>query len=176
MSLPAAASSSDGPTLRFAFGKTFHVSPFMPMQLDYDWRFSAPGPQLVVHMRNLDGDGASLFDATLTLHRREIERKFDEIVAFADVEKFIDTPVKFYSTGMYMRLAFAVAAHLEPEILVVDDGSTDQTPEVVEWTLAPPSSSKEPSSCVTLLTTSGSVTNIYAVSLTMKMKSVIAGE
>ena len=71
--LPATASSSDGPTLRFAFGKTFHVSPFMPMQLDYDWRFSAPGPQLVVHMRNLGGDGASLFDATLTLHRREID-------------------------------------------------------------------------------------------------------
>ena len=48
-------------------------------------------------------------------------RKFDEIVAFAEVEKFIDTPVKRYSSGMYMRLAFAVAAHLEPEILLVDE-------------------------------------------------------
>ena len=48
-------------------------------------------------------------------------RKFDEIVAFAEVEKFIDTPVKHYSSGMYMRLAFAVAAHLEPEILIVDE-------------------------------------------------------
>jgi lipopolysaccharide transport system ATP-binding protein len=53
--------------------------------------------------------------------RREIERKFDEIVAFAEVEKFLDTPVKRYSSGMYVRLAFAVAAHLEPEILIVDE-------------------------------------------------------
>ena len=53
--------------------------------------------------------------------RREIERKFDEIVAFAEVENFIETPVKRYSSGMYLRLAFAVAAHLEPEILLVDE-------------------------------------------------------
>jgi lipopolysaccharide transport system ATP-binding protein len=53
--------------------------------------------------------------------RAEICRKFDEIVAFAEVEKFLDTPVKRYSSGMYVRLAFAVAAHLEPEILVVDE-------------------------------------------------------
>jgi lipopolysaccharide transport system ATP-binding protein len=53
--------------------------------------------------------------------RKEIERKFDEIVAFAEVEKFIDTPVKRYSSGMYVRLAFAVAAHLEPEILIADE-------------------------------------------------------
>jgi lipopolysaccharide transport system ATP-binding protein len=59
--------------------------------------------------------------AILGMKRSEIERKFDEIVAFAEVAKFIDTPVKFYSSGMYLRLAFAVAAHLEPEILVVDE-------------------------------------------------------
>src|SRR5712692_3745668 len=59
--------------------------------------------------------------AILGMKRNEIERKFDEIVDFAEVERFIDTPVKHYSTGMYMRLAFAVAAHLEPEILVVDE-------------------------------------------------------
>jgi lipopolysaccharide transport system ATP-binding protein len=59
--------------------------------------------------------------AILGMARREITKKFDQIVAFAEVEKFIDTPVKHYSTGMYMRLAFAVAAHLEPEILVVDE-------------------------------------------------------
>jgi lipopolysaccharide transport system ATP-binding protein len=53
--------------------------------------------------------------------RREIARKFDEIVAFAEIEKFLDTPVKRYSSGMYVRLAFAVAAHLEPEILIVDE-------------------------------------------------------
>jgi lipopolysaccharide transport system ATP-binding protein len=53
--------------------------------------------------------------------REEIRRKFDEIVAFADIEKFLDTPVKRYSSGMYVRLAFAVAAHLEPEILLVDE-------------------------------------------------------
>ena len=59
--------------------------------------------------------------AILGMKRSEIIRKFDEIVAFAEVEQFIDTPVKYYSSGMYMRLAFAVAAHLEPEILVVDE-------------------------------------------------------
>lgn len=59
--------------------------------------------------------------AILGMKRAEIIRRFDEIVAFAEVEKFIDTPVKHYSSGMYMRLAFAVAAHLEPEILVVDE-------------------------------------------------------
>jgi lipopolysaccharide transport system ATP-binding protein len=59
--------------------------------------------------------------AILGMKRSEIERKFDEIVAFSEVEKFIDTPVKRYSSGMYLRLAFAVAAHLEPEILVVDE-------------------------------------------------------
>ncbi len=59
--------------------------------------------------------------AILGMKRSEIERKFDEIVSFSEVEKFIDTPVKHYSSGMYLRLAFAVAAHLEPEILVVDE-------------------------------------------------------
>ena len=59
--------------------------------------------------------------AILGMSRLEIKRKFDEIVAFAEVEKFLDTPVKRYSSGMYVRLAFAVAAHLEPEILVVDE-------------------------------------------------------
>jgi lipopolysaccharide transport system ATP-binding protein len=59
--------------------------------------------------------------AILGMSRAEIRRKFDEIIAFAEVEKFIDTPVKRYSSGMYVRLAFAVAAHLEPEILIVDE-------------------------------------------------------
>ncbi|HEV2733707.1 MAG TPA: ABC transporter ATP-binding protein [Longimicrobiaceae bacterium] len=59
--------------------------------------------------------------AILGMKRAEIDRKFDEIVAFAGVEQFIDTPVKHYSSGMYLRLAFAVAAHLEPEILIVDE-------------------------------------------------------
>jgi len=59
--------------------------------------------------------------AILGMDRVEIKRKFDEIVAFAEVEKFLDTPVKRYSSGMYVRLAFAVAAHLEPEILIVDE-------------------------------------------------------
>lgn len=57
----------------------------------------------------------------LGMSRKEVKRRFDEIVAFAEVEKFIDTPVKRYSSGMYVRLAFAVAAHLEPEILIVDE-------------------------------------------------------
>ena len=59
--------------------------------------------------------------AILGMSRKEIKTKFDEIVAFAEVEKFLDTPVKRYSSGMYVRLAFAVAAHLEPEILIVDE-------------------------------------------------------
>lgn len=59
--------------------------------------------------------------AILGMHKKEIEARYDEIVAFSEVEKFIDTPVKRYSSGMYLRLAFAVAAHLEPEILVVDE-------------------------------------------------------
>src|SRR5437879_4036117 len=62
-----------------------------------------------------------LSGAILGMGKAEIARKFDEIVAFAEIEKFIDTAVKHYSTGMYMRLAFSVAAHLEPEILLVDE-------------------------------------------------------
>ena len=57
----------------------------------------------------------------LGMRKAEIDRKFDEIVAFAEVEKFIDTPVKHYSSSMYVRVAFAVAAHLEPKILRVDE-------------------------------------------------------
>lgn len=59
--------------------------------------------------------------AVLGMKRTEVKKKFDEIVAFSEVEKFLDTPLKRYSSGMYMRLAFAVAAHLEPEILIVDE-------------------------------------------------------
>src|SRR5580693_5205682 len=66
-------------------------------------------------------ENAFLSGAILGMNKREIERKFDEIVAFAELEKFIDTPVKHYSSGMYVRLAFAVAAHLEPEILLIDE-------------------------------------------------------
>jgi ABC-type polysaccharide/polyol phosphate transport system ATPase subunit len=62
-----------------------------------------------------------LSGAILGMSKQEITRKFDEIVAFAELEKFIDTPVKHYSSGMFVRLAFAVAAHLEPEILLVDE-------------------------------------------------------
>ncbi|MES2692507.1 MAG: ABC transporter ATP-binding protein [Verrucomicrobiota bacterium] len=66
-------------------------------------------------------DNIYLNGAILGMTRAEIRGKFDEIVAFAEVEKFLDTPVKRYSSGMYVRLAFAVAAHLEPEILIVDE-------------------------------------------------------
>lgn len=66
-------------------------------------------------------DNIYLNGAILGMTRAEIRRKFDEIVSFAEVEQFLDTPVKRYSSGMYVRLAFAVAAHLEPEILIVDE-------------------------------------------------------
>lgn len=66
-------------------------------------------------------DNIFLNGAILGMKRAEIRRKFDEIVAFAEIDQFIDTPVKRYSSGMYVRLAFAVAAHLEPEILIVDE-------------------------------------------------------
>jgi lipopolysaccharide transport system ATP-binding protein len=59
--------------------------------------------------------------AVLGMRKADIARRFDEIVAFSEIERFIDTPVKHYSSGMYVRLAFAVAAHLEPEILLVDE-------------------------------------------------------
>jgi lipopolysaccharide transport system ATP-binding protein len=66
-------------------------------------------------------ENAYLSGAILGMSKQEITRKFDEIVAFAELDKFIDTPVKHYSSGMFVRLAFAVAAHLEPEILLVDE-------------------------------------------------------
>src|SRR4029434_9623159 len=65
---------------------------------------------------NIDLNGA-----ILGMSRRESQRKFDEIVTFAEVDKFLDTPVKHYSSGMYVRLAFAVAAHLDPDILLIDE-------------------------------------------------------
>ena len=72
--------------------------------------------------RELTGrENVFLNGAILGMRKAEIERKFDEIVEFSGVGKFIDTPVKRYSSGMYVRLAFAVAAHLEPEILIVDE-------------------------------------------------------
>jgi len=73
------------------------------------------------HMELTGRENIFMNGAMLGMRRHEIKRKFDEIVAFAEMEEFIDTPVKRYSTGMYMRLAFAVAAHLEPEILVIDE-------------------------------------------------------
>src|SRR5208283_1904123 len=66
-------------------------------------------------------ENSFLNGAILGMKRQEIRRKFDEIVAFAEVDRFIDTPVEFYSSGMYVRLAFAVAAYLEPDILVIDE-------------------------------------------------------
>jgi lipopolysaccharide transport system ATP-binding protein len=72
--------------------------------------------------RELSGrENIYLNGAILGMRRAEIDRKFDEIVDFSGVEKFVDTPVKHYSSGMYVRLAFAVAAHLEPEVLIIDE-------------------------------------------------------
>ena len=73
------------------------------------------------HLELSGRENIFLNGAILGMTRQEIKQKFDEIVAFAEIEKFLDTPVKRYSSGMYVRLAFAVAAHLEPEILIVDE-------------------------------------------------------
>lgn len=73
------------------------------------------------HMELTGRENIFMNGAILGMRRQEIKRKFDEIVAFSELEKFLDTPVKRYSSGMYVRLAFAVAAHLEPEILIVDE-------------------------------------------------------
>ncbi len=73
------------------------------------------------HLELTGRENIYLSGAILGMRRTEIVRRFDEIVAFAEVDRFLDTPVKHYSTGMYLRLAFAVAAHLEPEILLVDE-------------------------------------------------------
>src|SRR6267142_2829064 len=73
------------------------------------------------HLELTGRENIYLNGAILGMRRNEIERKFDEIVDFAEVDKFIDTPVKHYSSGMHLRLAFAVAAHLEPDILLVDE-------------------------------------------------------
>ncbi len=73
------------------------------------------------HPELTGGENVYLNGAILGMKRADVRRRFDEIVAFAEVERFIDTPVKHYSSGMYMRLAFAVAAHLDPEILIVDE-------------------------------------------------------
>jgi len=73
------------------------------------------------HMELTGRENIALNGALLGMRRVEIQRKFDEIVAFSEVEEFLDTPVKRYSSGMFMRLAFAVAAHLEPDILIVDE-------------------------------------------------------
>src|SRR5262249_34766237 len=73
------------------------------------------------HQAPPGGENIFLNGAILGMTQQEIRSKFEEIVAFAEVEKFLDTPVKHYSSGMYVRLAFAVAAHLEPEILIVDE-------------------------------------------------------
>ncbi|MBI5672781.1 MAG: ABC transporter ATP-binding protein, partial [Nitrospirae bacterium] len=73
------------------------------------------------HQELTGRENTYLNGAILGMNKKEIDGKFDEIVAFSEVGKFIDTPVKHYSSGMYLRLAFAVAAHLEPEILIVDE-------------------------------------------------------
>jgi len=73
------------------------------------------------HMELTGRENIFMNGAILGMRRKEINNKFDEIVAFSEIEKFLDTPVKRYSSGMYVRLAFAVAAHLEPEILIVDE-------------------------------------------------------
>lgn len=73
------------------------------------------------HLELTGRENIYLNGAILGMRRNEIERKFDQIVAFSEVEKFIDTPVKFYSSGMRVRLGFSVAAHLEPEILLIDE-------------------------------------------------------
>ena len=95
-----------------------------------------------------------LSGAILGMRKQEIARQFDAIVDFAEVEQFIDTPTKRYSSGMYMRLAFAVAAHLEPEILLVDEVLASATPRSrrnasARWKMLPAKAAR----CFSLVTT-----------------------
>src|SRR6266513_3231980 len=86
-----------------------------------DWSSDVCSSDLGFHRDLTGAENVYLYGSILGMRGREVRRKFDEIVSFAEVEKFIDTPVKRYSSGMHTRLAFAVAAHLEPDILIVDE-------------------------------------------------------
>lgn len=101
------------------------LSRITPPTTGYAWVKGRVGILLAVgtgfHPELTGRENIYLSGAILGMKKKEIQKKFDEIVAFAEVEKFIDTPVKHYSSGMYVRLAFAVAAHLEPDILLVDE-------------------------------------------------------
>jgi lipopolysaccharide transport system ATP-binding protein len=101
------------------------LSRITPPTVGHAWIRGRVGSLLEVgtgfHPELTGRENTYLNGAILGMRRAEIDRKLDEIVAFAEVERFIDTPVKHYSSGMYLRLAFAVAAHLEPEILIVDE-------------------------------------------------------
>jgi len=101
------------------------LSRITPPTAGHAWTHGRVGSLLEVgtgfHPELTGRENTYLNGAILGMHRTEIDRKLDEIVAFAEVERFLDTPVKHYSSGMYLRLAFAVAAHLEPEILIVDE-------------------------------------------------------
>ena len=107
--------------------------------------------------------------------RAEIRRKFDEIVAFAEVEKFLDTPVKRYSSGMYVRLAFAVAAHLEPEILIVDEVLAVGDAEFQQKCLGKMGEVADYGRTVLLVSHNiGSLTNLCKVGLLFKAGSLVA--
>jgi len=98
------------------------ITPPTTGRIEYHGRIASLLEVCTGFHRELTGrENIYLNGSILGMKRAEIARKFDEIVAFAEIEKFMDTPVKFYSSGMYVRLAFAVAAHLEPEILLVDE-------------------------------------------------------
>src|SRR6266571_354475 len=86
-----------------------------------NWLRNSSRAQVASRQELTGRENIFLNGAILGMTRAEIKSKFDEIVAFAEIERFLDTPVKRYSSGMYVRLAFAVAAHLEPEILLVDE-------------------------------------------------------
>src|SRR5688500_20403329 len=87
------------------------------------WRVGALiGVGTCIHHDLTGRENVYLNGAILGMKKAEIDRRFDEIVSFAEIDRFLDTPVKRYSSGMHMRLAFAVAAHMEPEILRVDEG------------------------------------------------------
>jgi len=118
--LPAASSTTDGDRLRFQFDKQFHVSPFLPMDMQYDWRFSSPGDRLFVHMENFRA-GDKAFDATLVLDREEITSASlaKSLVAFPFITAKVSLAIYWQALKLWLKKA---PFHTHPDKLATSEG------------------------------------------------------